>query len=326
MSAKLPPQGSTVMLLDSYGLVYRAFFALPPLTTLRGMPINAAYGFTMMLNKLLADERPTHVIAAFDKGMPAHRVAMYREYKAHREKMPDDLRPQFALVRQILDTFRIPIVEVEGEEADDVIATLARQAGEAGQRALVVTGDLDLLQIVTEGTTVLTTRRGITDLGRYNPDAVRERYDLDPEQLPDYRGLKGDPSDNLPGVPGVGEKTAIKLIKAAGTLDELVARPALAGSPKLQKLIEEHGALAKICRDVSIIKADLALTLDWEAARYAPPSNDDLYKLYRELEFKTLLNKLDVPLEMPLLATQERLSGHYRSYISATDPPEYAEL
>jgi len=314
------------MLLDSYGLVYRAFFALPPLTTLRGTPINAAYGFTMMLNKLIADERPTHVIAAFDKGMPAHRVALYREYKAHREKMPDDLRPQFLLVRRILETFGIPIVEVEGEEADDVIATLARQAGEAGRRALVVTGDLDLLQIVTDSTTVLTTRRGITDLGRYDPSAVRERYDLDPERLPDYRGLKGDPSDNLPGIPGVGEKTAIKLIQAAGTLDALVENPALAGTPKLQKLIEEHGALAKICRDVSVIKADLDVTLDWEAARYTAPPNDALYTLYRELEFKTLLNKLDVPLEMPLLATGDRLSGEYRSYVAATDPPEYAEL
>lgn len=314
------------MLLDSYGLVYRAFFALPPLTTLHGTPINAAYGFTMMLNKLIADERPTHVIAAFDKGMPAHRVALYREYKAHREKMPDDLRPQFALVRKILETFRIPVVEVEGEEADDVIATLARQAGEAGQRAVVVTGDLDLLQIVTASTTVLTTRRGITDLGRYDRNAVRERYELDPEQLPDYRGLKGDPSDNLPGIPGVGEKTAIKLIKAAGTLDALVANPVLAGTPKLQKLIEEHGALAIICRDVSVIKADLDVTLDWEAARYTSPPNDELYKLYRELEFKTLLSKLDVPLEMPLLATHDRISGEYRSYVAATDPPEYAEL
>src|SRR5438270_3892381 len=144
-------KSATVMLLDTYGLVYRAFFALPPLTTTRGMPINAAYGFTMMLNKLITDEKPTHIIAAFDKGLPAHRVALYQEYKAQRDTMPDDLRPQFALVRRILDTFQIPIMEVEGEEADDVIATLARQAEEAKQRALVVTGDLDLLQIVDDG-------------------------------------------------------------------------------------------------------------------------------------------------------------------------------
>ncbi|MGZ6216586.1 MAG: DNA polymerase I [Vulcanimicrobiaceae bacterium] len=323
---KPAPKTATLMLLDTYGLVYRAFFALPPLTTTRGMPINAAYGFTMMLNKLIADEKPTHIVAAFDKGMPVHRVAMYKEYKAQRDQMPDDLRGQFALVRKVLDVHQIPIVEVEGEEADDVIATLALQANALGEQAVVVTGDLDLLQIVTDGTTVLTTRRGITELGRYDTAAVRERFELDPSQLPDYRGLKGDPSDNLPGIPGVGEKTAIKLMKGAGTLDALVANPALAGTPKLQKLIEEHGKNAQIYRDVSIIKNDLDLTLDWESARYTPPANDELYRLYSELEFKTLLNKLDVPTEMPLFVTEKRLEGRYRTYVAATDPPEYAEL
>ena len=315
------------MLLDTYGLVYRAFFALPPLTTTRGMPINAAYGFTMMLNKLVNDEKPTHVIAAFDKGLPAHRVALYQQYKAQRDQMPDDLRSQFALVRRVLQTNNIPIVEIEGEEADDVIATLARLAAERGEQTVVVTGDLDLLQVVSENTTVLTTRRGITDLGRYDPAAVRERFEgLEPAQLPDYRGLKGDPSDNLPGIPGVGEKTAIKLIKAAGSLDALVAKPELAGTPKLQKLVEEYGKQAQICRDVSVANDRLALNLDWEEALYTPASSEDLYRLYSELEFKTLLNKLDVPLEMPLIETQERIKGQYRSYVAATDPPEYADL
>jgi DNA polymerase-1 len=315
------------MLLDTYGLVYRAFFALPPLTTTRGVPINAAYGFTMMLNKIIGEEKPTHVIAAFDKGLPAHRVALYKPYKAQRDQMPDDLRGQFALVRRILQTNRIPIVEIEGEEADDVIATLARKAEEEGRQTVVVTGDTDLLQVVDEKTTVLMTRRGITDLGRYDVDAVRERYDgLVPTQLPDYRGLKGDPSDNLPGIPGVGEKTAIKLIKAAGSLDALVANPALAGSDKLKKLVEDFGSQAVVCRDVSVARKDLQIALDWDDARYTPASNDELYRLYSELEFKTLLNKLDVPLEMPLLQTHEHIRGQYRSFIAATDPPEFNEL
>ena len=253
-----------LMLLDTYGLVYRAFFALPPLTTTKGVPINAAYGFTMMLNKLLTDEKPTHVIAAFDKGMPAERLAMYKEYKAQRDAMPDELRGQFALVRQILATFDIPIVEMEGQEADDVIATLARQVEDAGEHTIVVTGDLDLLQLVDDFTTVLTTRRGITDLGRYDVAAVRERFGLEPSQLPDYRGLKGDPSDNLPGIPGVGEKTATKLLQAAGSLDALVANPALAGTAKLQALIEQYGAQAQLCRTVSIVRRDLPLPLDRE--------------------------------------------------------------
>lgn len=315
------------MLLDTYGLVYRAFFALPPLTTTKGMPINAVYGFTMMLNKIIADEKPTHIIAAFDKGKPAARVELYSEYKAQRDAMPDDLRSQFALVRQVLGVHKIPVVEIEGQEADDVIATLARQAEEAGEQTLVVTGDLDLLQIVDAKTTVLTTRRGITELGRYDPAAVVERFELEPRQLPDYRGLKGDPSDNLPGIPGVGEKTAIKLVKAAGSLDALVANPSLAGSPKLQKLIEEHGAAAQTYRDVSVIRRDLPVDLDWENAAYSAPVDGELYRLYSELEFKTLLAKLQPPVsDLPLFDTEKKLEGTYRSYVASVDPPEFKKL
>ncbi len=191
LEMQAPPNGARLMLLDTYGLVYRAFFALPALTTTRGVPINAAYGFTMMLNKLIADEKPTHVIAAFDKGLPAARIALYDQYKAQRTETPDELRSQFALVRKILATYDIPIVEIDGEEADDVIATLAQQAELAQQQVLVVTGDLDLLQIVDERTTVLTTRRGITELGRYDEEAVRARFDLSPRQLPGLSRAQG---------------------------------------------------------------------------------------------------------------------------------------
>lgn len=316
------------MLLDTYGLVYRAFFALPPtLTTSSGAPINAVLGFTNMLNKLIADERPTHVIAAFDKGLPADRVALYGAYKAQRDRMPDDLRSQFALVRALLAAYDIPVMEIEGQEADDIIATIAQQAAQHGERTLVVTGDLDLLQIVDDNTTVLTTRRGISDLGRYDRQAVYERFELTPEQLPDYRGLKGDPSDNLPGIPGVGEKTAIKLIKAAGTLDALVANPALAGSAKLEQLVIKHGDEAKLYRDVSTIRRDLDVTLDWSRSEYRAPSDADLYRIYKELEFKTLLAKLKPPAEdLPLFETQAKLEGRYVSYVAAVDPPEFDRL
>ncbi len=315
-----------LMLLDTYGLVYRAFFALPGLTTRNGVPINAVYGFTMMLNKLIADEKPTHVLAAFDKGMPVDRVTLYAEYKAQRRVMPDELRSQFALVRRVLETYGIPIVEIEGQEADDVIATLARQAEEAGEQTIVVTGDLDLLQIVDDRTTVLTTRRGITELGRYDPAAVRERFGLDPQQLPDYRGLKGDPSDNLPGIPGVGEKTASKLLQAAGSLDALVADPSLAGNPKLAGLIERYGQQACLCRAVSIVRRDLPLSIDWESSRYRLPPTGDLYRLYSELEFKTLLSKLEPPADLPLFEKGAMLSGNYQSYEPSVDPPEFARL
>ena len=326
MPVAAAPHAARLMLLDTYGLVYRAFFALPALTTTRGVHINAAYGFTMMMNKLILDEKPTHVIAAFDKGLPAARLALYPEYKAQRAETADELRSQFPLVRKILATFAIPIVEIDGEEADDIIATLAAQAEAAQQDVLVVTGDLDLLQIVDAHTTVLTTRRGITELGRYDADKVRERYDLEPRQLPDYRGLKGDPSDNLPGIPGVGEKTAIKLVKGAGSLDALIANPKLAGTPKLEALIVQYGEQARVCRDVSVIARDLPLTLDWEGARYTPPASDALYALYKELEFKTLLAKLPQPETPQPIATDEVLEGRYESFTSATDPPDYVRI
>jgi DNA polymerase I len=315
-----------LMLLDTYGLVYRAFFALPGLTTSAGLPINAVYGFTMMLNKLIADEKPTHVVAAFDKGMPVERLALFAEYKAQRREMPDDLRGQFPLVRRVLDTYGIPIVELEGQEADDVIATIARQAEEAGEQTVVVTGDLDLLQIVDERTTVLVTRRGITELGRYDSLAVRDRFGLEPAQLPDYRGLKGDPSDNLPGIPGVGEKTASKLLQAAGSLDALVANPALAGNPKLERLVEEYGQQACLCRAVSVVRRDLPLRVDWENSRYSTPSERDLYRLYSELEFKTLLAKLAPQPDLPLFETGPKLTGDYTSYVPPADPPEFDRL
>ena len=324
-----PPRepAGRLMLLDVYGLVYRAYFALPPLTTTKGVPINAAYGFTMMLRKLIAEESPTHVIACFDKGLPAERVERFKEYKAQRPETPDDLRSQFPLVRRILEAYDVPVAEYEGKEADDVIATLARQAEEDAFDTLIVTGDLDLLQLVDDHVTVLATRRGMSDLARYDPSAVRERFDLEPTQLVDYRGLKGDPSDNLPGIPGVGEKTAIKLIQAAGSLDNLLEHPELAGSEKLANLVRTHAEQARICRDVSRVDREVALPRTWEQARYAPPPDERLYPVFSELEFKTLLAKLQVP-EAQRVAPAERamVSGAYHNYTAAVDPPDVKRL
>jgi DNA polymerase-1 len=320
------------MLLDTYGLVYAAYFAMKdrPLTTTRGIRIEAAYVFTTTLTKLIADEKPTHVVACFDKGLPAARLAIFEAYKAQRETMPDDLRSQFALVRRILEVYDIPAIEVDGEEADDVIATLAAESERGGNATVVITGDNDLLQIVDENTTVLVrTRMG--GVMRYDVAAVRARFDLDPRLLPDYRGLKGDPSDNLPGIPGVGEKTAIKLIKAAGSLDALLADPKLAGSPKLENLVREHGETARRCRDVSVIGRDLPVSVPWDHARYVTPPVDQLYVLYRDLEFKSLLARLPSPSDDATLfaADQndaEAVRGTYRSFVPSVDPPEFVLL
>ncbi len=241
--------------------------------------------------------------------------------------MPDELRSQFALVRRVLATYRIPIVEMEGQEADDVIATLARQAEEAGEQTIVVTGDLDLLQVVDDRTTVLTTRRGITELGRYDAAAVRERFGLEPSQLPDYRGLKGDPSDNLPGIPGVGEKTASKLLQAAGSLDALVADPSLAGNPKLQKLIEEYGAQAQLCRAVSLVRRDLPLHVDWEASRLRSAVGS---RALRALQRARIQDAARQSCSRPTIFRSSKaapaLAGNYRSFVPSVDPPEFAQL
>jgi len=281
-----------LLLIDVYSLVYRAFFALPPLSTSSGRPVNAAYGFQRMLNRFLREERPSHVVACFDAGIPPERLAAVPEYKAQRPDTPDDLRPQFELVRRILQGYGIPIVEIEDEEADDCIATIATLAREQQLDTVVVSGDLDLLQLVDRHCTIVVTKRGITDLVRYDEAAVRERYGLSPEQLPDYRGLKGDPSDNLPGVPGIGEKTATKLIAEFGSLDALLANLDAVTPKRIAELLRTHADKARACRAVSTAKRDLAIAPDWEGWRYQAPSPEKLATLFNELEFKSLLSQV----------------------------------
>jgi len=283
---------SELLLIDAYSLVYRAFFALPPLTTSSGRPINAAYGFQRMLARFLREEQPSHVVACFDAGIPAERLAAVPEYKAQRPETPDDLRPQFDIVRQILQSYGIPIVALEGEEADDCIATIATLARAQQLDTIVVSGDLDLLQLVDAHCTIVVTKRGISDLIRYDENAVRERYGLSPDQLADYRGLKGDPSDNLPGVPGIGEKTATKLIAQFGSLDALLANTDDVTPKRIAELLRAHADKARACRDVSTAKRDLPIVPDWEGWRYHEPSPDVLAKLYAELEFKSLLTQV----------------------------------
>ena len=280
------------MLIDVYALVYRAFFALPPLTSPDGKAVNAVYGFERMLNRMLGDERPTHVVACFDAGVPAERLSAVPEYKANRPETPDDLSSQFPLVRRILDAYGIPIVEVEGEEADDVIATLASRASRDGLRTIIVSGDLDLLQLVDPHVTVVVTRRGISDLARYDETAVRERYGLAPAQLPDYRGLKGDASDNLAGVPGIGEKTAVKLIAQYGTLDNLLAHADEVTPKRVADLLASHVAQARACRDVSTAKRGLPVALTWDQAEYKGGDAAARNAVFSELGFRSLLARL----------------------------------
>ena len=288
-----PPAERKLMLLDVYALVYRAFFALPPLTRSDGTAVNAVYGFERMLNLVLTREKPTHVGACLDAGIPPERLELMPTYKANRPDMPNELRSQFPLVRRVLEGYGITRVEIEGEEADDCIATIADRASKDSFQSVIVSGDMDLLQLVDEHCTVLTPKRGVSDLVRYDEAAVFERYGLRPSQLADYRGLKGDPSDNLSGVPGIGEKTAAKLIAQFGTLDELLAHTSEVKPERIGRLLAENADLARRCRDVSLAKRTLDIEVGWENFEYAPPERERLIELYREMEFRTLLGRTE---------------------------------
>ena len=212
------------MLLDGNGLIYRGYFALPPLTTSKGELVNAVFGFCSIVLRGIADIRPDYVAVAFDLQGPTFRHEQYAEYKATRQRMPDDLRDQFPKVREVVKALRIPVYELAGYEADDVIGTITVDAERRGLETTIVTGDLDMLQLVTDHTRLMTTRSGVENTILYDPARIAERFDLVPGQMIDYKALKGDPTDNIPGVPGVGEKTAAKLIREFGTLEALYER------------------------------------------------------------------------------------------------------
>ena len=202
-----------LMLLDSNGLIYRGYHALPPLTTSKGELVNAVFGFCSILLRGIQDLQPEYVAACFDLPGPTFRHEQFADYKATRTPMPDDLRSQFPKVREVVAALRIPVYEMAGYEADDVIGTITRDMDARGIDTTVVTGDLDMLQIVTEHTRLMTTRQGVDSTVYYDPARIWERFELRPDQMIDYKALKGDPTDNIPGIPGVGEKTAARLVR-----------------------------------------------------------------------------------------------------------------
>jgi DNA polymerase I len=219
-------QRDRLLLLDGHSLAYRAFFALPieNFATTTGQPTNAVYGFTAMLINVLRDEKPTHIAVAFDRSEPTFRHEQWVEYKANRRESPVDFRGQLSLIFEVLDALGIQRLSVAGYEADDIIATLATEATADDMSVLIVTGDRDVLQLVNDDVTALMTRRGISEMTRFTPETVFEKYGLTPAQYPDYAALRGDPSDNLPSIPGVGEKTAAKWVTEYGSLAQLVDR------------------------------------------------------------------------------------------------------
>jgi DNA polymerase I len=281
-----------LMLLDGFGLVYRGYYALPPLTTSKGELVNGVFGFCSIVLRGIADLKPDYVAVAFDLSGPTFRHEQYADYKATRTRMPDDLAAQFPKVREVVKALRIPVYEQQGFEADDVIGALTLQAEAKDIETTVVTVDLDMLQLVTDKTRLMTTRSGVENTIIYDPARIWERYALRPDQMIDYKALKGDPTDNIPGVPGVGEKTAAKLIAEYGDLDSLYARIDEVKPEKLREKLIEHREPVYRGKDLTTIVRDVPVTLDLEAARLADYDRDTVIRLFREYEFRTLIERL----------------------------------
>ncbi|HEY7522772.1 MAG TPA: DNA polymerase I [Candidatus Limnocylindrales bacterium] len=281
-----------LMLLDGYGLVYRGFFALPPLTTSKGDLVNGVFGFCSIVLRGVADLKPDYIAVSFDLPGPTFRHEQYAEYKATRSKMPDDLRDQFPKVREVVKALRIPVYEMQGYEADDVIGTITRQTEALDLETTIVTVDLDMLQLVTGKTRLMTTRSGVENTVIYDLARIDERFGLRPDQMVDYKALKGDPTDNIPGVPGVGEKTAARLIGQFGTLDAVYERLDEVSPEKLRDKLREHREQVFIGRELSRIVRDLPITLDLDAARIGDYDRETVVRLFREYEFRTLIDRL----------------------------------
>ncbi|KYG91540.1 DNA polymerase I [[Bacillus] sp. KCTC 13219] len=283
-----------LLLLDGNSLAYRAFFALPPLTNDSGIHTNASYGFTMMLQKIVEEEQPTQMLVAFDAGKTTFRHESYGEYKGGRQKTPPELSEQFPYIRKLIDAYNIRRYELDLYEADDIIGTLAKQAEEKGSEVIIVSGDKDLTQLATDNVTVYITRKGITDIEKYTPAHIEEKYGLTPVQIIDMKGLMGDASDNIPGVPGVGEKTAIKLLKEYGTIEALYeAIDAMKASKMKEKLVENEGS-AHLSKKLATIFTEAPIEVTLGDLAYAGPNEDALLAVWQELGFKSLIEKSDM--------------------------------
>lgn len=291
-----------LMLIDGNSITYRAFFALPTLSNAQGQFTNAVFGFTQMLLKMLQDEQPTHIAVAFDAGKTTFRHGLYEAYKGTRQKTPSELSEQFPLVRELLRAFRIPVLEVPQYEADDIIGTLTRLADSAGLATLVVSGDKDLLQLVSPHVHAVLTRKGITDVDYYDPAAVEARFGLTPAQVIDLKGLMGDTSDNIPGVPGVGEKTAVKLLQAWPSVEEVLDHIHEVPGAKLKEKLEQHRADALLSKQLATIHRDVPVDVSLDDLRYDGYRAADVRKMFLQLGFKSLIDRISGEIDSSTVA------------------------
>ncbi|MDQ1487102.1 MAG: polymerase [Actinomycetota bacterium] len=289
-----------LLLIDGHSVAYRAYYALPVenFSTTTGQPTNAVYGFTSMLINLLRDEGPTHIAVAFDVSRKSFRNETFAEYKANRSATPDQFKGQVSLIQEVLSALAIPVVTAEGFEADDVIATLSTQAEADDLDVLICSGDRDAFQLVSDRVTVLYPRKGVSDMARMTPAAVEERYGLTPAQYPDFAALRGDPSDNLPSIPGVGEKTAAKWVREFGSLNALVDRvdevPGKAGG-----LLREHLASVIRNRQLTELVRDVPLSVGPHDLHLGQWDREEVHRVFDTLQFRVLRDRLYATLSAP---------------------------
>lgn len=312
-----------LVLVDGNSLLYRAYFALPSLLTSEGVPTGGVYGFTNILFKLLEEEKPDYLAFTFDRRGPTFRHLQYSLYKANRPKTPSELLHQVILAKELAEALRVPVFEKEGFEADDCIATLARLGEEEGLSVTILTGDLDTLQLIDEQVTVLTPLKGVSETFRYDKDAVRARFHLEPSQFLDYKALIGDPSDNIPRIPGIGEKTAQALLTQFGSIDGIYERIEEV-EPKLRKILLESHEQVEQNRKLASLVDNLELEVDWELLKVKEWDQEKAAELFSRLEFKSLLKKL-APVEEEQLQVNPledvSLPGPLAFIFFGEDPP-----
>jgi len=280
---------SSLYIIDGNSYIYRAFYAVRGLTTSSGLPTNAIFGFTNMLLKIINEKSPDMLAIVFDPKGPTRRHIEYKEYKAHRPPMPRDLIPQIPYIHRLVEAFRIPVFIREGQEADDVIASLARRAESEGKEITIVTGDKDILQLVGQHIKVYDTLKDKI----YEAKDVEERFGVLPDRMVEIMGLMGDASDNIPGVPGIGEKTAQSLIKKYGTIENVLRNAQEITKPKLRHTLMESAGLARLSRDLAILHTDIPLEISYESLKHKGPDNEALLQILRELEFTSLLKYVE---------------------------------
>ena len=280
------------ILVDGQGILYRTFYALPQLTTSYGQIVNAVYGFTMILSRLLEEEKPEYMMIIFDTPIPTFRHKEFKEYKANRKKMPDELINQIPLIKEIINNYNIPIYSKEGYEADDIIGTIAKEAEKRNCNIIIVTGDKDAFQLISPHTKVMTTIKGVTEVKIYDEESIRKKYGIDPGKIVDVLALKGDSSDNIPGVPGIGEKTALALIKKFGNLKDILNNVDQISKKPLRENIKKCEDQILMSKRLATIVREVPITYDFDAAKIKSPNYNELWGIFKKLEFKNLLKKI----------------------------------